>query len=153
MASIAQSQRFDITCHLNDLPDIIAFGFDFAGHTDMFTRPNNRVRPAYQFANFQKYLVLATGSMAAGGPILTKLQTPYFYRDFKFDYDPAKIAEFVTDYVNKQPRPEYGTDPDKIDGITGARIQSMYSFLTEHPKSHKIHNPAAAIFVIQPWLI
>lgn len=154
MIYVAKSQHLDITCNINSLPDVIRFAFDLAGCTDMLTRKNNRVKVAYQYVPYGKYLVLTTGSMAGDdGTPAGGLPAPEFYTDMEDDYAPKNLAKFIEKYVLGIPRPAYERGLNDAGLVTGVRVRSICSLLRDEPENHHIMNPDDAGFVIQPWLI
>ena len=125
-------RRFDITCRPKDLPDVIQFAIHFFDHIDMFTRENNRVKPAYQISTNGKYYAITAGSMKPGGQHPTGLDVTEPWTDLPFDYDPHAIAKAVTAWAAKK----LHIDCDNDNPWVVIRARSIYSLLQNDPEGH-----------------
>ena len=136
-------RRFDVTCRPKDLPDVIHFAMRFFDHIDMFTRPNNRVRPAYQISTNGKYYAITAGTMAPGGQYPNGLPTDAPWVDLPFDYDPKAIAKSVTEWATDK----LGITRDDENPWVVIRTRSTYSILQDDPNNHGLSGKDDPILV------
>ena len=143
----SSNQKFDVTCELEGLEEVIAFAVKASGCLECLTRYDRRVRPAFQ-ATLTGLYCIGLGSVHAAG----ESEAPEGWTDFPFDYDPAILAPIVAQWVRSQPKPEpSGTDGTERLGVEVAHPNDLPGIFRAWQGG--IKGPLNCILTFRPYAV